>query len=672
MTAKRPIIPEDLYQMKWINDPVVSPAGGSIAYVLKTVSDDRNGYRSHIRLLSPDGSSDVPFTSGDQDGSPAWSPDGSRLAFVRNRDDKRQVWIMQADGGEARPVTSLQHGVNAWKWSPDGKYFLVLSEVPESRNGKTELDHTGKDSGTNETTKHPEEARFSRIKYKADGAGLWNGRRSHLFLVNTESQECRQVTDGDYDVASFAWSPDGTRFAYIAKLPTEACPDPDLRQTNDVYVSDFTGISACKTDGSLSIEQVVFTPDGNHLLLFADSLSWGFASLTKMHLLPLNGGDSRVLFADLDIQLGHSCISDMRAGAGSPPKFSADGASVYVQYSDHGSVHIGRFALDGSSHQEMVGGEREIYQFDLTSEENIVFAAADPLQPGDLFAYRAAGGDERRLTDCNQELWSGLELSRPETFTYQASDGCPIQGWIMKPIGFKDGAKVPAVLEIHGGPHAMYGHTFMHEFQLLAAAGYAVFYTNPRGGHGYGQVHVNAVRGDYGGRDYQDLMEAVDYVLQAYPYIDESRLGVTGGSYGGFMTNWIVGHTNRFQAAVTQRSICNWISFYGVSDIGYYFTMDQIGGSPWDDLEKLWKHSPIAYVKNVKTPLLILHGEQDLRCPIEQGEQLFTALKRLGQETELVRFPGADHNLSRSGNPYLRVRRLEHIVRWFLEHIETK
>lgn len=665
MTDKRLITPEDLYRMHWVNDPVVSPASGAIAYVHKSVSEKHDGYRSHIRLLPAGGAQDIPFTSGEADAAPAWSPDGSELAFLRKKGDKPQVWIMPANGGEARPATDLEHGVSAFKWSPDSSRLLVRSEAEAAES--TESEEKDKD----DKHKLPEEKIINRIKYKADGPGLWNDRRHHLFIVNPATEECKPITEGDFDVYAFAWSPDGGSIAYSSTLATEHFPDPDLRLTNDVFVMDLSSGSVTEiTDGTLSIGSIAFTPDGQHVLMLASDLSCGFATLTKIHLVPLSGGEARVLFTDMDVQLGHAAVSDMRAGAGTPPLFSKDGRSVYVQLSQDGGVHIGRFALDGSSFELVVAGEREVYQFALTPEENVVFAAADPLQPGDLFSFTTGSNEERRLTNCNEELWNELTLSTPESFTFRTSDGWPIQGWIMKPAGFAEGSKVPAVLEIHGGPQAMYGHTFMHEFQLLAAAGYAVFYTNPRGGHGYGQVHVNTVRGDYGGRDYQDLMEAVDYVVNTYTYIDASRLGVTGGSYGGFMTNWIVGHTDRFQAAVTQRSISNWISFYGVSDIGYTFTQDQIWGNPWDDLDKLWKHSPLAYVKNVSTPLLILHGEQDLRCPIEQGEQLFIALKRLGRETQLIRFPGADHNLSRSGNPHLRVRRLSHIVRWFVEHIE--
>lgn len=238
----------------------------------------------------------------------------------------------------------------------------------------------------------------------------------------------------------------------------------------------------------------------------------------------------------------------------------------------------------------------------------------------------------------------------------------------MKPSQFKDGEKYPLIVEIHGGPHTMYANTFFHEMQLLAAQGYGVLYVNPRGSHGYSQTFVDAVRGDYGGGDYEDIMAGLDEVLREHFWIDAERLGVTGGSYGGFMTNWIVGHTNRFKAAVTQRSISNWISFFGVSDIGYYFTPWQIGADMTDP-EKLWHHSPLKYAKNIETPLLILHSELDFRCPIEQAEQLFITLKSMGKETSFVRFPDNNHNLSRTGTPSLRIERLTQIITWFKNYL---
>ncbi|GIP28070.1 putative peptidase YuxL [Paenibacillus sp. J23TS9] len=662
MSEKRVMTAEDLHRMQWVSDPAVSPENGATAYILKSVNTKHGGYITQIRLIHPDGSGDVPFTAGEQDGTPQWSPDGSHLAFLRKKGDARQVWLLPAHGGEAQAVTELKHGVSAYKWSPDGTALLLKAEAPD------EIEET---NAAKDEPKLPEEKIIDRIRYKADGTGLMGSRRTHLFVFDIAAKSSKQITSGAFDVGSFAWSPDGAQIAYTAELPTEDITDPDLRPTNDLYVTDREGSAARQlTDGKISIGYVGYTPDGQSILMLADDMSCGYATLTRIYLIPAVGGEYRALYTDLDIQIGHSCVSDMRSGAGTPPVYSQDKQSVYIQVSQNGRVEIARFALNGSDFEIIAGGDREIYQFALTPNGGLIFAAADPLHPGDLFRMELASGTETRLTECNQELWSELELSEPEEFQFRAGDGWPMQGWIMKPTGFQEGSKVPGVLEIHGGPQVMYGHTFMHEFQLLAAAGFAVFYTNPRGGHGYGQDHVNTVRGDYGGRDYQDLMDFTDYVLETYTYVDGSRLGVTGGSYGGFMTNWIVGHTDRFQAAVTQRSISNWLSFYGVSDIGYHFTEDQIWGNAWDDLEKLWKHSPLAYVKNVNTPLLILHGEQDMRCPIEQGEQMFVALKRLGKKTQLIRFPGADHNLSRSGNPHLRTRRLSHIVRWFEENIE--
>ncbi|MFL6561048.1 MAG: alpha/beta hydrolase family protein, partial [Bacillus sp. (in: firmicutes)] len=315
-------------------------------------------------------------------------------------------------------------------------------------------------------------------------------------------------------------------------------------------------------------------------------------------------------------------------------------------------------------------GEQHVYGLSLHSDSQKALAAiSKPDQIGDIYLLSLNGdGTIEKLTNVNEPALNELILSKPETFEFKGADGCNVQGWLMKPVNFEEGKKYPLILEIHGGPHAMYGDTFMNEFQILAGKGYVVLYVNPRGSHGYGQEFVNAVRGDYGNGDYQDIMLAVDYVVDQYDFIDETRLGVTGGSYGGFMTNWIVGHTNRFKAAVTQRSISNWISFYGVSDIGYYFSEWQIGAD-LSDLETLWKHSPLAYIKNVETPLLILHSEKDYRCPIEQAEQLFIALKRLGKETKFVRFPEENHELSRSGKPSLRKDRLNYIVDWFEGYI---
>lgn len=669
MMSQRGITSEDLYQITWVNDPTPSPQGGQLVYVSRKTNEARDGYCSHLRLLHLGSQKDRPFTSGEKDHSPAWSPDGSQLAFLREVNGKSQVWIIASDGGEAQQISHLKHGVSSLLWSPDGHTILVKSSVDMS--GDEESEHT---DPIDDKPKLLQEHVVDRIRMKSDASGLWNGRRSHLFALAPIDAEAIPVTTGHYDVGDYAWSPDGTSIAWITQMPEEGEDHNDYTLTNHVYLAKADGSDVQQlTPEGYTFSRLAFAPDGQSLALLASDRSYGNATLVKLYSLPISGGEPVCLSTDWDVQLNHSIVGDMRSHLTTTgPVFSRDGSSIFCLATIHGSVRIAKFARDGSSAEYILPDEREIYQFAELENGQIVAAVADTQNPGDLYMYEQPGDpgvEPIQLTRSNPQLEDEIHLSTPETFWFNSSDGLRLQGWIMKPHGMVDGVKIPTILEIHGGPHMMYGFTFMHEFQILAAQGYAIVYINPRGGLGYGQQFVDACRGDYGGGDYRDLMESVDYALSQYEFIDESRLGVTGGSYGGFMTNWIVGHTDRFKAAVTQRSISNWLSFYGVSDIGYFFTEDQIGGNAWDDTEKLWKHSPLAYVDNVSTPLLILHGEQDLRCPIEQAEQLYIALKRRKQTTRLVRFPGANHELSRGGHPHLRVRRLEHIAGWFNEYL---
>lgn len=671
MSDKRGITAEDLYRFVWTSDPSVSPNGERVAYVSKSVNKERDGYSSHIRMVELGSHEDISFTSGEQDRQPIWSPDGGKLAFIRNHQDKPQVWVIPANGGEAQIVTHAEHGVSGFAWSPDSSQLLFRTQVEPQSGAETDSNESKEARKETADSKKPlEEEIIDRIRYKADGTGRWNGRRSHLYIQQLGSNAASApLTGGDYDIGDFCWSPDGENIAFVAKIP-EDDSDLDLSLITDVYVINASGENRRKlTSSDWSVYAVSYSPDGEKLAIFGSDRSHHNATQVNLFIRPVQDGEWLSVTKAYDIQLSNSMVTDMRSGTRSNgPVFSQDGQSVYSLVSREGGVHLAKIASDGSGYEWISQGQRDIYQFEKFADEKFILAAADPAQPGDLFLLDTESQLESRLTQNNEVFLEEIELIQPEEFYYKASDGQPIQGWVLKPAGTPSGTKIPTVLEIHGGPHAMYGFTFMLEFQLLAARGYAVIYTNPRGGHGYSQEFVNAVRGDYGGRDYADLMEAVDYALTKYDFVDESQLFVTGGSYGGFMTNWIVGHTNRFKAAVTQRSISNWISFYGVSDIGFFFTEDQIGGDVWKNTELLWKHSPLAYVEQVETPLLILHGEEDHRCPIEQAEQLFIALKRLGKKTQFIRFPKSSHELSRGGHPGLRVNRLNHIVRWFDEH----
>lgn len=661
MAEKRLITAEDLYRMNWIAGLDVNPANGTVAYLVKRVNEKRTGYQSNIRYINKEGG-DHQFTSGEQDAAPAWSPDGSQLAFLRKHEGKMQIFCMPFSGGEAVAITKAEHGVSSFAWSPDGKSFIYLAPV----GGPVVEDQENKKDKADQVIV------FDRTKPKADGSGIWDGKRSHLFTISLSGGEAVQVTQGNFDVDLFTVSPDGEDILFAANRPEDEAADADLIMTTDLFlVSREGGEYRRLTSSDLEIYSATFSPDGLHIVFLANDYSYSNATLTRLYKITTSGGPAKCLTSNLDLTIENAGISDMRSGGFYKPVFSKDGQSVYTLASSEGSVQLYRFTVDGSGEYEAITtGSREIFGFAMDPvNDGFVYASADASEPGDVYRFDMATHRESRLTYCNLELFEELKLSEPEEFWFKASDGQKIHGWIMAPIDKEEGKKYPTVLEIHGGPHAMYANTFMHEFQLLAAQGYAVVYTNPRGSHGYGQIFVDACRGDYGGRDYQDLMEATDEAALRYDYIDEDQWVVTGGSYGGFMTNWIVGHTDRFKAAVTQRSISNWLSFYGVSDIGYFFTEMEINGNPWEHTTRLWKHSPIAYVHNVHTPLLILHGEEDLRCPIEQGEQMYTALKRLGRETQLVRFPGSNHNLSRNGRPVLRVERLNRIAGWFNHYL---
>lgn len=666
MSEKRKITAEDLYGFTFIGDPQFQPHGNMVLFTQTTIDADTKEYRSHIWSSSVTDGTVKPFTGGPKtDSSPRWSPDGQTLAFVSDRSGTKQIWTMPASGGEAQQLTFVKNGASAPVWSPDGQWIAFTSGLKIDE----EL-HSEKDKDKKEDEQKDEVLVVNRLQYKSDGGGFWKGRYTQAFIVPANGGEVKQLTFGEYNVGGLFWSSDSSKLGFVSNRAA----DPDQSFKNNIYFVPVEGGEYQQlTDTNYFIGQPVLSPDGNTLAFLGSNREYQNATLTRLYTLPVTGGEPTCITAGIDQYIGDAGMSDMRGGIGSGTslQWHADGQSLFAQTSHHGNVHLVQIGLDGTMKQ-LTAGDRQVYGFSYNANANkTVVASTNVLNPGDLYVLDLGDGIEKQLTTVNEKFLADIAISEPEEFWYTSDDGWKVQGWIMKPYGYEEGKKYPTVLEIHGGPHAMYSNSFFHEFQLLAAQGYVVLYTNPRGGHGYGQQFVDACRGDYGGKDYADLMNGVDYALANYSYIDRDQLVVTGGSYGGFMTNWIVGHNDRFKAAVTQRSISNWLSFYGVSDIGYYFTEWQILGNPWDDVEKLWHHSPLKYAADIKTPLLILHSEHDYRCPIEQAEQLFIAIKRLGNaDTEFVRFPNANHDLSRNGKPKLRIERLNRIVGWFNKYLD--
>ncbi len=669
---QRTLVAEDLYAVVVATDPQIAPDGERVAYVATGMDQSSYQYRRTIWIVPSQGGAARQFTTGPNDTQPRWSPDARALAFVRapaaevaphTADErargvgKSQVWLLPADGGEPCQLTFAREGASAPVWSPDGATLLYTTELGEPD------DPEAADAALGER-KLPAVRIIDRLWYRLDGHG-WNyERRTHFFTIPARGGEARQLTDGDWDDAAPAWSPDGKRIAFVS----DRAPDRWRWPGSDVWVLELaSGELRRLTDESLQCGAPAWSPDGQ-TLAFAAAPRRRSGGHVDFWVVP-SGGESaaRRLTDDFVPTCADTCIDDLRAGHGPAyPFWSAEGHAVYFLASYRGATHLYMVHPQGGTPTAVTVGDRHVYAFSLDSaRRTAALASSDPLTPGDVYALRLDQPTEpHRLTELSAALAAEVSLAAPEEYTFTGADGWAMHGWIMRPAQRSADQLTPAVLQIHGGPHAMYGWSFFYEFQLLAARGYTVVYTNPRGSTGYGRAFAEAVTNDWGGKDYGDLLAGLEAALSRGG-IDPERLGVAGGSYGGYMTNWMVGHTDRFKAAVTMRCVSNLATMFGTSDIGWDLTVDYFETTPWDNLEKLMAHSPITYVANIHTPLLILHSDNDLRCPIAEGEQMYAALKYLGREVRLVRFEGQTHDLSRNGHPRARVLRLRHIAGWF-------
>jgi len=665
---------DDLMAIPVLNDPQLSPDGAQVAFTVSRPDRDANAYRVHVWLVAAAGDDARQLTTAPaKETAPRWSPDGTRLLFLSDRGGERQVWVIPVGGGEARVLTSGKLSPADPVWSPDGRWIAFVGK-PEPARGRDDSDVKV----------------ISRLRYKQDGEGYWDGRWKQILVVSVDGGPARQVTGGEYDHLSPAWSPDGTLLAYAGN----ASPDADLSNTSDIWIVPLEGGSPRRlTKGLGPASAPAWSPDGRTIAYVGhDNASWG-ATNSGVWTVPAAGGEPECLTAHDDRNVGHHIITDSRVHPSTGGlTWSRDGGRLFFMVADGGSTQIASIAagpvpvrpvppggggqVDGPAAPPAGGALRFETRgaHDLTgcsldrATRRVACIEGDPLTPGEVAVFDV-GGELRRVTDLTGSALRPLALARPERFAFQSVDGWTVEGWVMRPSTPVHGSAAPAVLEIHGGPHAAYGYAFFHEFQVLAAEGYGVVYLNPRGSQGYGQRFTAGTRHDWGGKDYEDLMRGLDHVLAAHPWIDRERLGVAGGSYGGFMTNWIVGHTQRFRAAVTMRSISNAYSQWGTSDLAYMKGMWEYPGDPWEAPQFYLERSPITYVRQMRTPLLILHGEQDHRCPIEQGEQLFVALKKQGVPVLFVRFPNESHDMSRNGQPRHRLERLRHIVEWLRRNL---
>jgi len=698
ISQRRAITEKDLFDFIWVANPQLSPDGSRVAFTRVRVDEKRTGYKTSIWTVVTSGSEPpVRMTNANHDARPRWSPDGKRIAFVRGGDKDEtgkpkpaQIAMLSLAGGEAWILTDMPKGAADPVWSPDSKRIAFLSTTTLEDIEKAQRKKTSTKSGE---TKEPEAAKnpaqpkqvelesehepdvhvISRAVYRSNDEGYLDPKRhEHIWVLNvpTTSDEPTkpvQLTSGDFDEGELVWSHDNSRIYFLTQRVDE--PYYEL-PTTDIYSVPAAGGGPDKlATVPMAIRDLVLSPDGRkfgfHGSIVQPVRSYSQPDLWVMDVA--HNAHPKNLTVDYDFDMGSSVFGDNaapRGGKGRSLYWSPDGRWLFDSVEKQGSTYLIRVDTQSGGVTEMTHGDQAVLDFSVTPDaQTVVALVSTPIMLGDLFTV-AADGAPTRITDFNRKLWSQLNLTAPEEIDYTSFDGKRIQGWIQKPPDFDPQKKYPLILNIHGGPHAAYGWIFDHEFQWMAAKGYVVLYVNPRGSTSYGQDFGNIIQYHYPGDDYRDLMIGVDELLKR-GYIDPKRLAVTGGSGGGVLTDWTITHTDRFATAVSQRDISNWSSWWYTADFTL-FQPNWFKAPPFDDPQDYDSRSAITFVKNIHTPVMFVLGESDYRTPQDSGgEQLFRALKFLKRPTVMVVFPRETHELSRSGEPWHRIERLDHIVGWF-------
>jgi len=655
---------DDFLGYKYLSNLNFSPDGRYLGFVLHRSDFEENRYLSSIWIYELASGKFTELTTGLQESSFVWT-DKETLLFpaVREKKDKERkeagepftvFYRIKISGGEAQRAFEVPLLV---------KQIEALSENSFVLTAIFEKDMNFEYEKREEFLKRQKEEKdyqvIDEIPFWSNGTGFTNKKRIRLYLFELDKSELTPISDELTNVRHFSLNKAAKQVLFVGNTFKDK-----MEIRSDLYLYEIEPKRLSKLTHEEPFDYAFCHFLGESIVFAGTNMKrYGLNENPRFYSLDPKTKEVKVITADLDLSLYNSVNSDCRYGTNRTTK--VDGKDLYFVSTEWHSSYLNRIDLDGRI-ERLSADNGSVDGFDV-HEGRVIFVGLRDMKLQELYDLHEGG--EKQLSVFNEWVSRERSIVKPERFTFLSDDGTVLEGWIMKPAEFDSTSKYPAILDIHGGPKTVYGEVFFHEMQFWANEGYVVLYTNPRGSDGRGNEFAD-IRGRYGTVDYEDLMRFADEAIERYPFIDRERIGVTGGSYGGYMTNWIIGHTDRFKAAVSQRSIANWISKFATTDIGYFFVGDQHLATPWSDFEKLWWHSPMKYADKVKTPTLFIHSDEDYRCWLVEAIQMFTALKYHGVESKLVIFKGENHELSRSGKPKHRLRRLKEITEWFDKHLK--